>query len=214
MNKILGKPRGQIAVLYAGILVTLVGALALGVDVSVMYVNWQHAQKVADAAAIAGANYLNGGITYRDPATGKAYTNSPGGTAEGTTKSSQDVATQVACTYAVNNGLVPANITITSTASTIKVVANPGALDYFFAKVLPTGSHGGVANPSLSTYSVEAAATAQASGPPTTITSGMFPAGIQYTSPCTGLSNLVPGQSISFGVKHVLTLSPSNYQWV
>lgn len=60
MKESFGSYRGQIAVLYAGILVVLVGALALGVDVAVMYMNWQQVQKGADAAAIAGANYLTG----------------------------------------------------------------------------------------------------------------------------------------------------------
>jgi putative Flp pilus-assembly TadE/G-like protein len=60
MTRWISTCRGQVAALYAVILVTLVGAIALGTDVAVMYVNWQHMQKVADAAALAGANYLAG----------------------------------------------------------------------------------------------------------------------------------------------------------
>ncbi len=60
MNKILRKPRGQIMVLYAGIIAVLLGAVALGTDVAVMYVNWQGMQKAADQAVLSGAGLLNG----------------------------------------------------------------------------------------------------------------------------------------------------------
>ena len=63
MKTILHKSPGQIAVLYAIALTTLAGVIALGADVAIMYVNWQQTQKVADAAAVAGANYMSG-ITY------------------------------------------------------------------------------------------------------------------------------------------------------
>jgi Putative Flp pilus-assembly TadE/G-like len=54
----LGSARGQIAVLYAGIIVVLLGAIALCADMSVMYFNWQQLRGAADAAVLAGANYL------------------------------------------------------------------------------------------------------------------------------------------------------------
>lgn len=204
MNRIFDKPRGQIATMYAlALSFALVGALALGTDVAVMYVNWQHSQKTVDAAALAGSNYLNGGITYSDPKTGTAYTTSTGCSGETSGSTPQAVATQVACTYAVNNGLAASAVTITPTASTVQVSATESTFPYFFAKAL-----------GLTTYTVSSTATANSPGPANSVTSGMFPAGIQCTSPCTGLGNLVPGQSISFGVKHVLNLSPSNYQWV
>jgi Flp pilus assembly protein TadG len=55
---------GQTAVIMLLAMPTLLGALALGVDVSLMYLNWEQLQKAADAAALAGANSLPG-----DPAT-------------------------------------------------------------------------------------------------------------------------------------------------
>ena len=55
---------GQIAVLMTLVIATLVGVMALGADVGVMYYQWNQLQKGADAAALAGANYLNGGITF------------------------------------------------------------------------------------------------------------------------------------------------------
>ena len=50
--------RGQIAVVFSLALVALVGAMALGTDIAVLYFNWMELQKAADAAALAGANYL------------------------------------------------------------------------------------------------------------------------------------------------------------
>jgi hypothetical protein len=193
MKKLFEKSRGQVMVLYAGAFAfALCGAIAMGTDVAVMYVNWQQAQKTVDAAALAGANYRQG-ITY----SGTISTGCNG-------ESSTDTATEAACTYAVNNGLPASSITISEpSASSIKVAASETTLPYYFGKAL-----------GLSVYSVATTATANAPGPVNTVNQGMFPAGIQCTAPCTGLSSLVPGQSISFGVKHVLNLSPSNYQWL
>ncbi len=181
--------RGQIAALYAVILVTLVGAIALGTDVAAMYVNWQHMQKVADAAALAGANYLAG------------YTFS--GTAASGCGSESDAAKTAACTYASNNGLAAAGLTINEpTATTIRVVAQETGLPYYFGKVL-----------GLNTYTVSAGATATAGGPIGTVTQGLFPVGLQCTAPCS-LSSLDPGQSVSFGSKFVGGLAPGNWQWL
>jgi hypothetical protein len=59
MKRMLDKSRGQMMVLYAGALAfALAGAVALCTDVAVMYVNWENLQKAADAAVLAGANYL------------------------------------------------------------------------------------------------------------------------------------------------------------
>ena len=192
MKTIFHKSPGQVMVMYTVALFGLLGAVALGVDVAVMYVNWQQAQKVTDAAALAGANYL-AGIAY----TGTVTTGCSG-------ESSTDTATEAACTYAVNNGLPASTITISEpTTTSIKVVSTQGTLPYMFGKVV-----------GLDTYAISATATANSPGPVNTVKQGMFPAGIQCPAPCTGLSSLVPGQSISFGVKHVLNLSPSNYQWL
>jgi hypothetical protein len=50
--------RGQTAVLIALVIPVLVGATALGTDIAVEYYNWVQMQKSADAAVLAGANYL------------------------------------------------------------------------------------------------------------------------------------------------------------
>lgn len=189
MRRCISTCRGQVAALYAVILVTLVGAIALGTDVAVMYVNWQHMQKVADAAALAGANYLAG------------YTFS--GTAASGCGSESDAAKTAACTYAANNGLAAAGLTINEpTGTTIRVVAQETSLPYYFGKVL-----------GLNTYSVSAGATATAGGPIGTVTQGLFPVGLQCTAPCS-LSSLDPGQSVSFGSKFVGGLAPGNWQWL
>src|ERR1700678_2396718 len=189
MKKIFSKSRGQVAVLYAGIIAVLIGAVALGADVAVMYSDWEQMQKTADAAAIAGANYLAGYSFTDTPASG--CTGQP------------DAATTAACTYAVDNGLAVSNLTLTEpTASTIKVVATLSTQPYFFAKAL-----------GMSTYAVSASAYAAAGGPIGTVTVGLFPVGLQCTNPCS-LSSLDPGQSVSFGSKFVGGLAPGNWQFL
>lgn len=49
---------GQILVLMTLILPVLIGAMALGTDVAVLYFNWHLLQSAADDAALAGASYL------------------------------------------------------------------------------------------------------------------------------------------------------------
>jgi hypothetical protein len=189
MKAILSKSRGQITVLYAGIAAVLIGAIALGSDVAVMYMDWQHMQKTADAAAIAGANYLAGYVFVGTPASGCS--------------GQPDSATTAACTYAVDNGIAVAGLTLTEpTATTIQVVAHQDTQPYFFGKVL-----------GLNTYAVSATAAAQAGGPIGTVTQGLFPVGLQCTNPCS-LSSLDPGQSVSFGSKFVGGLAPGNWQWL
>jgi hypothetical protein len=154
-----------------------------------MYMDWQHMQKVADAAAIAGGNYLAGYAFTGTPATGCS--------------GQPDSATKAACTYAVDNGIAVAGLTLTEpTASTIQVVAHQDSQPYFFGKVL-----------GLNTYAVSATAAAQAGGPIGTVKIGMFPVGLQCTNPCN-LGNLDPGQSVSFGQKFVGGLAPGNWQFL
>jgi putative Flp pilus-assembly TadE/G-like protein len=189
MMKSLGTSRGQTIAVYSLIVVILVGVIALGTDVAEMYVNWQHMQKIADAAALAGANY-EAGYTF-------------GGTAASGCSGLPDAAKIAACTYAADNGLAVAGLTITEpTISTIRVVAQQTAIPYLFAKVL-----------GLDTYAVAAGATAEAGGPVGTVSQGLFPVGLQCTAPCS-LSSLDPGQSVSFGAKFIGGLAAGNWQWL
>jgi Flp pilus assembly protein TadG len=187
--------KGQIMVLYAGIIVGLLGATALCTDVAIMYLNSIQLQKGADSAAIAGASYL----------TAFAFT----GAAAGCTGQPDD-AKKAACTYASNNGIaVDGNLTIAEptsalcTAGTcVKVTAQRTGLPYYFGKVV-----------GLSTYDVGVTATAQASLPVGTVNNGLFPIGLQCAPPCTA-SSLVGGEPVSFGAKFVGGLSAGNWQWL
>ena len=186
MKKIFEKPRGQVMAVYAGALAfMLCGAVALGTDVAVMYVNWQHSQKTVDAAAIAGANFLNG--------------TSFSGTVDPSCTGQPDSASKAACTYSVKNGLAAGALTISDTATTIKVSAQEAGLPYFFGKAL-----------GLSTYTVASSATSGGGGTvqtvlgslntTTTTNLGLVPLGLQCATPCA-TGSLVAGQSVSFGNK-------------
>ena len=125
MNKTRDKSRGQIAVLYAGVIAILLGAVALGSDVALMYANWERVQKTADAAAVAGANFLSSGMSY-------------GGTiAAGCTG---DNAEEAACTYAMTNDPALANtgngVTVSEPNRNSLLVVATETDPYFFAKAL------------------------------------------------------------------------------
>lgn len=53
-----GLRKGQMAVVMTLVVATLLGVMALGSDVAVMYYNWMQLQKAADASALAGATYF------------------------------------------------------------------------------------------------------------------------------------------------------------
>ena len=177
-------------VLYAVGLVAVCGAIGLSTDVAIEYVNWQAVQKGADAAALAGANYLAGtGFTYKStPAAG----------------CSGDDAQKAACTYAVNNGLPSgANLAVTEpTASTVKVFAHRTTLPYQFGRVV-----------GLKTYDVSATAIATEPAPVGRVPTGLFPVGLNCKKPCN-LNNMDPGQSVTFGQKFAGGLSPGNWEWL
>jgi Putative Tad-like Flp pilus-assembly len=196
MNKFFKHSRGQMMVLFAGIIAALLGATALCSDVAVMYVNSIAVQKAVDTAAIIGANYMSA-ISF-------VGTAAPGCT---TANGYSDDAKKAACTYAYSNGIDPSvtgtTLSVTEpTSSTIQVTAQRTGLPYYFGKVI-----------GLDTYTVAATATATAAGPVSTVNTGMFPVGLQCTSPCS-LSNMDPGQSVSFGSKFVGGLAPGNWQWL
>jgi hypothetical protein len=194
MKDVFAKSRGQMAVLYAGIVAVLLGAVALGADMAVMYTNWQHVQKTADSAAVAGAAFLSSNMTYN------------GTIASGC---SGDNAEQAACTYAVTNDPTlassPNSVTVTEpTGNTLKVVATENNLPYFFGRAI-----------GLNTYNVSASATAVAPGVAGTVNPGpgVFPVGLQCKSPCTNLSTL-GGEPVHFGTKFVGGLATGNWQWL
>ncbi len=104
------RPRGQIIPLFSIACVALLGAIALGVDVAVMYFNWEGMQKAVDAAALAGANLLP----------------------------EQPTAAQATATsIALNNGLLATEVSavVSPDDQTITVNASRN-VPYFFGRVL------------------------------------------------------------------------------
>ena len=196
MKRFFISSKGQMAVMYAGIVAAMLGATALGADVAVMYVNSIQLQKAVDSAAIAGATYMTGLAFSQTPASGCTPAN-------GYT----DDAKKAACTYAYNNGIDPSITGITlnvtePTLTTLKVTAQHTGLPYYFGKVI-----------GLNTYNVSVTSTGQASLAVGTVKNGMFPVGLQCNDPCT-LSNMDPGQSVNFGQKFVGGLAPGNWQFL
>jgi hypothetical protein len=189
-------PKGQVIVMYAGLVAALLGATALGTDVAVMYVNSIQLQKAVDSAAIAGATYLSG-IAFSGTAA-SGCTSANGYT---------DDAEKAACTYAYNNGIDPSITGITlsvtePTSSTVKVSAQHSGLPYYFGRVVGRSS-----------YTVSVTSTGQASQAVGTVKNGMFPVGLQCTDPCD-LGNMDPGQAVNFGKKFVGGLAPGNWQFL
>jgi Flp pilus assembly protein TadG len=196
----LGKFRkGQMAIVMTLAIATLLGVMALGTDVGVMYYNYLQLQKGADAAALAGANYLSENLTGE--AFASANVNSNCGTMP-------DDAQKAACTYAMRNNLANASLTYNEVAASatpntpnIQVVATRSGLPYMFGRVI-----------GLSTYNVAAAGKAYQGS--TSATTNMFPMGIQCTAPCSSIT-LNPGSSSQFGVKFTPVFTATgNWQWL
>jgi hypothetical protein len=194
--------KGQMAVVMTLVLATLMGVMALGTDVGVMYFQWVQLQKGADAAAVAGANFLVGGIT---PASGTINASCTG---------QADDAKRAACSYVLNNGLAsdansmtinePA-VGLPNTAPTpnLQVILHKNNQPYFFGKLI-----------GLNTYNVTAYASAKANQNVTT-SEGAFPMGFECPSPCK-LSDIEPGTPAPFNVKFtpVEGGAPGNWQWI
>jgi Flp pilus assembly protein TadG len=194
----LGKSRkGQIGVIMTLVIATLLGVMTLCADVGVMYYNYLRLQKGTDAAAVAGANYLNGGVTFASASVNANCTGEP------------DDAQKAACTYAISNGLATdanslkmnENVAVGPTPN-LQVIAN-ASLPYMFGRVI-----------GLSTYKMAAVATAKSTLPANSV-NGLFPMGMQCTSPCS-LSSIKPGSSVPFGVKFTPAEggAPGNWQWM
>jgi hypothetical protein len=191
--------RAQIAVVMTLAVVTLVGAMALGTDVAVMYYNWVQSQKATDAAAVAGANYLTG------------YTIPSSLVASGCTGYAPDNAKEAACTYAVKNGLSASNLTINEPGTglpasaptpNIQVVANKTDFPYMFARVL-----------GLNTYAIKTVSTAKASGGISGFNGGLYPVVFQCTAPCNGISSMPFAKGLSFGQKFTADAN-GNWGWL
>jgi Putative Flp pilus-assembly TadE/G-like len=195
--------KGQMAIVMTLAMATLLGVMALGADVGVMYYNWNQLQKGADAAAVAGANYLNTNITL---AAAKVDANCTG---------QPDAAKKAACTYAINNGLATdANSLVMNEpnpnlpGTNLQVIVNRSGIPYTFGRVI-----------GLNTYKVAAAATAaiKPAG-----SAHVFPIGIQCNPAGTPFTCSTPAskntdmmltekvQTSSGGT----VFSPGNWSWI
>ena len=201
--------KGQMAVVMTLVVATLLGMMALGSDVGVMYYNWVQLQKAADAAAIAGATYFlpqNATQTLPTPtiAAGCAY-------------ASQQQ--NVACTYALNNFAQPTDISqggiyvpaqsppanLPAGAQTIQVTLKRTNIPVFFMRVLGR----------TNTYAAVASSTAIQ---PTAVTSthnGLFPVGMP-PNPLNNCPANTVGGCLSYGAQFQMTnnYGPGNWGWL
>jgi Flp pilus assembly protein TadG len=192
--------KGQMAIVMTLVIATLLGVMALGTDVGVMYYIHMQLQKGADAAAIAGANYLSENLTGESIALTSAFIVD--------TNCSGDDATKAACTYAIKNNMafdsssLKINENVAGLPSpNLQVIATRSNLPYTFGRLI-----------GLSTYNVVAVASATQGS--TGATSGLFPMGVQCNAPCSSI-NLQPGTPVSFGQKFSPTGNASgNWQWL
>jgi putative Flp pilus-assembly TadE/G-like protein len=199
----LGRPRkGQIAVLMILVVATLLGVMTLGTDVGVMYLEHVQLQKGVDAAALAGANYVD------ETAPGSPTFGTTTPTVNSSCVGEPDDAQRAACTYAVNNGLAvdASSLTINENVAAapspnIQVIATRSNLPYMFGRLV-----------GLSSYNVGAAAIATQGA--TGATNGMFPMAVQCNPTCSTI-NLNPGAPVTFGAKFSPTGTASgNWQWL
>jgi hypothetical protein len=179
-------------------LTALLGALALGTDVAVIYLNWMELRKAADSAALAGAAYL-GPFAVSPPASVSCSWGGGG-----------NPAYDVACSYAESNGVASGEIlsigpaaslssteTVPPGAQTLQVSLRRSAIPMFFASlVMPSGSK----------FAAAVDATAVGPAPILTMTQGMFP---------VGLIGVTPSQSLDYPQPVSLTSGSSgNLAWL
>src|SRR5579864_5580475 len=187
--------RGQMFVVMTFAMATLLGAMALGTDVGVLYFNWMQLQKGADAAALAGAGQYG-------PHT------PPAPTCQWTAGSS--AAQDAACDYALSNGIkkseiqsinapaqnLPANSYVPPGGQTVQVLVKRTDIPIYFGRVL------GLSKPSAS-----AVATAVGPTPMQTLTRGLWPVGVQYPA------NMTYGTSMTLS-EQAGTMAPGNWKWL
>jgi Flp pilus assembly protein TadG len=111
LGRSFGYGRGQYMVLMTLAATALIGVMALGADVGVLYYNWVQAQKAADAAAVAGASYL---------------------------PNNADLATSTARTYATKNGILPSDFLTAApqNSNTQMAVTVRRTVPYYFARAI------------------------------------------------------------------------------
>jgi Flp pilus assembly protein TadG len=192
--------RAQFIVLFTLALPVLVGAVGLGADFAILYLNWANLQKAADSAALAGAEYLI--ANPQPPAPPPTAASCPTYSVGDTTNDPMSVS----CTYSVINGAKraewSANVgTLPSGAPTLQVVLNRPDISTYFLRLVGVSS---LAAKAQATAAVESADCTKA-----------FPVALQCNdSPCD-MSGLDPNQTggVQFNFKFVGGLAPGNWDW-
>src|SRR5712692_664679 len=207
--------KGQMAVVMTFAIATLLGAMALGTDVAVMYFNWVQLQKGADAAALAGAFYLIPTNSTQYPIDSAAVSAAGCG-------GQPDDASKAACTYAYKNKMAvdSNNLKIVENSASLPAAApkpnilvwvNRPNLPYIFGKVI-----------GLNTYSVSAKAAGQ-DNYVGSYTGNIFPVLLQCPAPgssgkCTKLADVSPayssGGTVTFGAKFGGVGASGNWQFL
>jgi Flp pilus assembly protein TadG len=197
--------KGQMAVLLTLVLPVLLGAMCLGADFAIIYLNWAMIQKAADAAALAGASQLTGVLGSASSLT-PAVVNYVDGYAcmNGVSDPSSVSTGAVACTQTAKSPGFVDKIAFTNVTDTQVSVGIKRSVPYFFGKMI-----------GLQEASVAATATAAieaTGGAPN------FPVGLQCTPTGPGnkcdrnsLFNAV-GNNVTFGSKFVLNDNNNNMQ--
>ena len=224
--------KGQIMVLYAGVIAGLLGVTALGVDVAVMYFNWAQLQKAADAAAIAGASQLTGQVDATGTTSGnaRAYAggyaclngiNDPSAAADAGVSGAQATVMSTLCTpnAASNPDYTDAIASIDVDANNSFVKVNlTRQVPYYFGKAI-----------GMTTGNVAASAKAIVAGNVNTVTGGLFPVGVQcatdatgncqfscnpVSSSCNNLPAAFNSNQVFAGTQASALYSPGNWGWL
>jgi Putative Flp pilus-assembly TadE/G-like len=182
--------RGQIAIVFTLVIASLIGVMALGSDVGVLYYNSIQLQKAADAAALAGAGYFG-------PNNPPTPTCSWGSNAQ-----------NAACDYVVSNGIAKGYITdinspatgvasVPAGAQSVQVKLKRTDIPVFFGRLIGLSNLAAIGN-----------ATAIGPMPIQTLTRGLFPVGVQYPA------------TMSYGTNYTLSekssgqFGPGNWGWL
>lgn len=185
--------RGQIAIVFTLVIATLLGVMALGTDVGVLYFYSLQLQKAADAAALAGAGYYGPNTP-------------PAPTCQWSRGASN--AQNAACDYVLNNGIAKSYITninapalnvpnVPVSAQSVQVQLKRTDIPVFFGRLIGLTNLVAVGN-----------ATAIGPMPITTLTRGLFPIGVQY--PAT----MAYDTTITLSEQSSGTFGPGNWGWL
>jgi hypothetical protein len=191
------------------VVATLLGMMALGSDVGVMYYNWVQLQKAADAAAIAGATYFLPQNTTQTLPTPMI--------AAGCNYATQQQ--NVACTYALNDFAQPADLSqggiyvpaqnppgnLPAGAQTIQVTLKRTNIPVFFMRALGR----------TDTYAAIASSTAIQPTAVTSIHNGLLPAGMP-PNPLNNCPANTPGGCFSYGTQFQMAenYAPGTWGWL